>query len=201
MLIQATDFNEADRLPETRYEGQWQELEEVLTSMPLFLKASDQAGLQGSPIFDPVGTNEYLKASLSGLDWQTNLPIPPEYRFLGTDVDFFKAGLLAEAQFSNYPFLLNNVLRSGLFVRADVRFVGERVGLVVIITKAHMFPSSNSTLYYEQGRNQLEALARYGGAHGSCASSRPFLTNRSACTSDIYYVLECALLPIRQASR
>jgi hypothetical protein len=32
--------------------------------------------------------------------------------------------------------------------------------LVVIITKARMFPASNSTLYYEQARQQLTALTQ-----------------------------------------
>ena len=129
--------------------------------MPVFLKASDQAGIQGSLIFDPVGTNEYIKHAMSRLSWKTNLSIPSDYDFLGTDVDFFKAGLLAEAQFSNYPFLLNNVVRSEIFVKGAVRFDGTVVDAVVIVTKAHMFPSSNSTLYYEQAKRQLQALARH----------------------------------------
>jgi len=32
------------------------------------IKASDQTGIQGNPIFDPVGTNEYIKAALVKLE-------------------------------------------------------------------------------------------------------------------------------------
>ena len=72
-----------------------------------------------------------------------------------------KAGIVAEAQFSNYPFLLNNLIRSELFVKAKIQLSEDSVALVVIITKAHMFPASNSTLYYEQAHLQLAALASH----------------------------------------
>lgn len=126
--------------------------------MPLHIKASDQAGIQGNPIFDPVGTNEYIKTALVQVGWHSNILIPAAYRFLGKDVDFGKAGVILEIQFSNYPFLLNNTLRSELFFKAGTQFVGQTTKLVVLIAKAQMFPASNSTLYYEQAVNQLTAL-------------------------------------------
>ena len=84
---------------------------------------------------------------------------PPQFSFLGTDVDFGKNGLIVEAQFSNYPFLLNNTIRSELFFKAKLNLSGIPTLATVILTKGHMFPASNSTLYYEQARNQLNALA------------------------------------------
>lgn len=160
MLIQTEDFNKSDRLLNTGYAAQWQNIEHVLNEMPLHLKASDQAGLQGTAIFDPVGTNAYIKAALLQLEgWHSNVVIPDKYKFLGTDVDFINDAVLVEAQFSNYPFLLNNLLRSELFFQAKTALHVEPVKAVVIITKAHMFPASNSTLYYEQAQNQLSALA------------------------------------------
>ena len=159
MLLQTTDFNGVGALLRSQHSHQWSELEQVLSTMPLHLKASDQAGIQGNVIFDPVGTNGHIKEGLRALGWDLNPPIPDDYRFLGTDVDFGKTGVIAEAQFSNYPFLLNNVIRSELFVKAQVQLSGGKVDLAVIITKAHMFPASNSTLYYEQAQKQLESLA------------------------------------------
>jgi hypothetical protein len=128
--------------------------------MPLHIKASDQAKIQGNPIFDPVGTNEYIKAALINCDWKSNIPIPAPFRFLGTDIDFAKAGIVIEIQFSNYPFLLNNTLRSELFFKSQTEFAGHKTNLVILVTKALMFPASNSTLYYEQAVNQLTALAQ-----------------------------------------
>ena len=93
--------------------------------------------------------------------WEANIPIPSEYNFLGTDIDFGKAGVIVESQFSNYPFLLNNTLRSELFFKAGTIFASQPTQLVVLITKARMFPASNSTLYYEQAVKQLTALAEY----------------------------------------
>lgn len=126
--------------------------------MPLHIKPSDQAKIQGTPIFDPVGSNEHIKNNLVKLGWHSNILIPTAYRFLGKDIDFGKAGIILESQFSNYPFLLNNVLRSELFFKAGIDFIGHPTKLVVIITKAQMFPASNSTLYYEQAVEQLTAL-------------------------------------------
>ena len=162
MIIQVTDFNAADTVIANSYQAEWQELKSVLEQMPLHLKASGQAGRQGSRIFDVVGTNHYIKNSLTRpeLAWAANIQIPPEYRFLGTDVDFCKSGLLVEAQFSNYPFLLNNILRSERFFQSKTELCGHAVGALVMIAKVRMFPASNSTLYYEQAANQLASLAK-----------------------------------------
>src|SRR6266545_2059177 len=103
MLIELMDFNEAAAKARAEYASQWQDLETVLTTMPVHAKASDQAGKRGRPIFDPVGTNYAIKTALVERSWQPNIPIPAEYGFLGTDVDVGNEGLIAEIQFSNYP--------------------------------------------------------------------------------------------------
>ncbi|MEH2284834.1 MAG: hypothetical protein V7K90_26540 [Nostoc sp.] len=74
---------------------------------------------------------------------------------------------------SNYPFLLNNTLRSELFFKAKTEFVGYPTNLVIIVTKALMFPASNSTLYYEQAVNQLTAR--------QCRGDRILLKSAIAC--------------------
>jgi hypothetical protein len=160
MLIQYTDFNGSDSLITNNFQNQWNELYSVISKMPLHLKASDQKGKQGSPIFDPVGTNEHLKDELKKINWQPNVRIPEEFTFLGKDVDFTKDGVLVEVQFSNYPFLLNNVVRSELFYKSKTLLPDAPIKVLFIITKAHMFPSSNSTLYYEQAIQQLNSLAK-----------------------------------------
>ncbi len=159
MLVKHTDYNRAQELIGESFAKEWEELLNVLKAMPLHVKASDQAGIQGSLIFDPVGTNEYIKREMLKLGWGANIPIPEKYNFLGTDVDFLKSSFLVEAQFSNYPFLLNNTVRSELFFKARTQLGNSSIDAVVIITKAHMLPASNSTLYYEQARNQLTELA------------------------------------------
>ncbi|HLO86400.1 MAG TPA: restriction endonuclease [Nostocaceae cyanobacterium] len=144
-----------------QYHNEWCEISNVLSEMSLHIKASDQAGIQGNPIFDPVGTNEYIKTAFLGCGWYSNIPIPQLYQFLGKEIDFGKAGIIAEIQFSNYPYLLNNTLRSELFFKAKTEFVGCPTNLLIIVTKAAMLPASNSTLYYEQAVNQLTALTEY----------------------------------------
>ena len=161
MLISVTDFNSAENVFSGPLQPQWDELEKVLCAMPLHVKASDQAGIQGRAIFDPVGTNYHIKAALTALGWGTNVPIPVDYAFLGTDVDFFKSGLLVEAQFSTYAFLPNNTLRAELFFKAGTLFAGSAVQAIAVITKGRMFPAANSTLYYEQAVKQLSSLAKH----------------------------------------
>ena len=70
----------------------------VVAQTPLHVKASDQKGKQGSLIFDPVGTNEYLKTELVRLGWLSKVPIPEALQALGIDVDFGKSGHLIEVQ-------------------------------------------------------------------------------------------------------
>lgn len=163
MIIKGQDFNNAGQVIASNHQTAWTELESVLRGMPLHLKASDQANIQGRAIFDPVGTNEYIAAQLAAAGgWHSKVPIPQSYDFLGTDIDFWKNGALVEVQFSNYPFLLNNIIRSELFFRSQTGFHGAQTGVLVMVTKAGMFPSSNSTLYYEQAVNQLTELATHG---------------------------------------
>ncbi len=162
MDVQFTDYNGAKEVVAQSFAEQWSSLSVVLGEMPLHLKPSDQKGIQGNAIFDPVGTNEYIAAKLGEHHWRAKIAIPPEFRFLGTDVDFGKLGAVVEVQFSNYPFLLNNVLRSELFFRAGTVFDQAASRLVFIVTKAGMFPASQSTLYYEQAQSQLKALASHG---------------------------------------
>lgn len=162
MLLKFQDFNDSAKLMAGKFAARWKELADALTDLPLQLKASQQEGKEGSPIFDPVASNAAIKEALSKRKWPTNTPIPEEVAFLGTDVDFFVAGLLVEAQFSNYPFFLNNVVRSALLAKSKAKLDKGHVEAVVIITKAHMFPASNSTLYYEQAVNQLTEFSKHG---------------------------------------
>ncbi len=161
MDLEISDYNSAEASINKYSRLDYAKLEGILTQMPLHLKNSDQKGIAGSPIFNPVGTNNYIKRSLESAGWGINLPIPEEFSFLGTNIDFFNNGLLCEVQFSNYPFLLNNLLRSELFHKSKLLFSGHAVRTVVIITKARMFPASNSTLYYEQAKRQLDELSKY----------------------------------------
>jgi hypothetical protein len=155
MKVEFTDYNSAG----THVASLWSSVEKLIQALSLRLKASDQYGLQGTPIFDPVGTNSAIKSALIESGWSSSVPIPDEYSFLGTNIDFEKEGVVLEVQFSNYPFLLNNVVRTYLFSRQKVQFNGSIPKALIVVTKCKLFPASNSTLYYEQGKNQLDVLA------------------------------------------
>jgi hypothetical protein len=159
MKLLITDYNYQESDLNPLLLSKTREMQLALERLPLHLKASDQKGKQGTPIFDPVGTNNAIKTAFVNLGWEPNVTIPAEYNFLGTDVDFSLQGIVAEVQFSNYPFLLNNLLRSELFYKSKILLPSNPLDLLVVITKAGMFPSSNSTLYYEQAQKQLSALS------------------------------------------
>src|SRR2546425_594144 len=54
MLIEIEDFNNAKAEIAAHCQAEWNELEQLLQGIPIHLKASDQAGKQGNPIFDPI---------------------------------------------------------------------------------------------------------------------------------------------------
>ena len=159
VLIQLTDFNGADEIFAGSHAAEWGEVADAVDAVRVHLKASDQASKIGAPIWDAVGNNAAIKTELVMRGWHPNIPILPPYSFLGTDVDFVKSGVVVEVQFSNYPFLLNNLLRCELFFKGRIELDDAPVQVGVIIAKAKMFDASNSTLYYEQAVNQLSALA------------------------------------------
>lgn len=164
MQVQFTDFNNAAALIAGPCAPEWNDVHQTLTAMQLHLKPSDQNGLQGNAIFDPVGTNAHIATALTNAprNWTPKVPIPPAFSAFGTDVDFEKNGTIVEVQFSNYPFLLNNTFRSELFFRNQLVLNQVATRMAIIVTKAQMFPSSQSTLYYEQAIAQLTALAQQG---------------------------------------
>jgi hypothetical protein len=162
MLIKLTDYNNAGTIITKQFSSHWTEVNLVLTAMPLYLKGSLQSGMTGQPIFDPIGTNAYIKTHLTLHGWMSKLPLPGQFQFLGTDVDYAKTGAIAEVQFSNYPFLLNNLLRSELFFKAQTIFDQNPTNILFYIVKSKMFPASQSTLTYEQAESQLTTLAQHG---------------------------------------
>src|SRR6185436_13951343 len=131
MLVEFRDFNNAGNLLSDPLQDEWNDIQEALESMPLHLKASDQAGIQGNPIFDVVAANLYINNSLISKNWHHHVVIPKQYAFMGTDIDFFKSGIIGEVQFSNYPFLLNNLIRSEMFYQSKVIFGGHPASVLI----------------------------------------------------------------------
>ena len=128
----------------------------ILDELDPHFKASDQNRKKLSVIFDPIGTNLAIKEKLLP-EWLPNLSIPNEHRHLGKDVDFYKDGSIIEVQFSNYPFLANNLLRSEVFYKSNKLSFPDKVRSLTIITKSNVLPSSNSTLQYEQAKSHLDS--------------------------------------------
>lgn len=156
------DFNGADSLFDSTNSSEWDDLSSILKHMPIYLQASDQAGKKGTPIFDPKGTNEHLSREALTLGWRA-VPVPDELTPFGNDWDAGKRDVLAEWQFSNYPFLWNNVIRSEAVYRGRVALPGMApISAMVVVTKCGLFPSSNSTLYFEQAREQMKVVMRFG---------------------------------------
>jgi hypothetical protein len=163
MLIRTTDYNGAGAMFAGGHAAQWSEIADVLAAVPLHLKGSDQAGKIGKPIWNAVGSNKAIHNAFVRRGWRAYIPIPPQYSYFGKALDFMKSGVTVEVQYSNYPFLLNNLLRCEFFFQHEIKLDVRPIEAVVIITKAKMFDASNSTLYYERGAEQLNALAAIGG--------------------------------------
>jgi len=152
------DFNGAAEYFADRGASEWAQIAEIIDRLVPCLQPSDQAGIQGSPIFDPKATNLALIRDAAAMGWH-RVPVPPALRAFGDDWDGGKNRTLAEWQFSNYPFLWNNVIRTEAVFQQGLPLVGlERVEALLIVTKSGVFPSSNSSLYYEQAKAQLDVV-------------------------------------------
>ena len=139
----------------------WAELDAVLTRARVHLQPSDQAGKRGIPIFDPKGTNRELTELAHDAGWNS-VPVPDALTEFGVDWDSGKGTVLAEWQFSNYPFLWNNIIRTqGVFASQTPLIGMSGIEALVIVTKSGIFPASNSTLYFEQARAQINAVMSF----------------------------------------
>ena len=155
------DFNGADAYYARQGATEWADIDNVVRRLPLCFQASQQAGIGGSPIFDPKATNAFLTAESAKLGW-TVIPVPADLTEFGTDWDGGKGASLAEWQFSNYPFLWNNVIRSEAVYKSRTQLQGlQPVEALIVVTKSGVFPSSNSTLYFEQASAQIRAVTRF----------------------------------------
>lgn len=140
---------------------EWQSLARILEAMPLYLQASDQRNKVGVPIFDPKATNAHIERDIQADGWHK--PVVPEgLQMFGVDWDGGRNATLAEWQFSNYPFLWNNVIRTEAVMRGKIRLPSlEPIAGLIEVTKCGAFPASNSALYFEQGRAQLETVMAF----------------------------------------
>lgn len=162
MHFEIADFNGAEDYFAVRGAAEWADLQQCVEELPLLLQASDQKGKAGQPIFDPKATNAFLTAASQHRGWH-KVPVPAGLTEFGTDWDGGKNETIAEWQFSNYPFLWNNVIRSeGVFLNKTKLHGLKPVQALVEITKSGLFPASNSTLYYEHARAQLLAATSFG---------------------------------------
>ncbi|MCO4239739.1 hypothetical protein NG702_20455 [Pseudarthrobacter sp. MDT3-28] len=157
------DFNGAAEYFAGYGEDLWLELSSVLANLQLQLQPSDQAGIVGRPIFDPKATNAALTSTAAEWGWR-KVVVPPELQPFGKDWDGGKESVLAEWQFSNYPFLWNNIIRSEAVFQsgAVLRPLTRSVEALVIVTKTGSLPASNSTLYFEQAEAQIDTVTTLG---------------------------------------
>jgi hypothetical protein len=163
VIFDYVDFNGATEYFNGVGRNRWDELEAVIDAVHPQLQPSDQRERLGSPIFDPKATNARLTESAASYGWD-KVPVPSELRPFGLDWDGGKGPVLAEWQFSNYPFLWNNIIRTEAIYqsRAVLPQLGQPVEALIVVTKSGRFPASNSTLYFEQALAQINTVTTLG---------------------------------------
>jgi len=162
MYYELLDFNGAAEYFEEPGAELWSEIAETLDLLIPQLQPSDQRGKVGVPIFDPKATNALLTEEAALRGW-SNVLVPPDLQAFGVDWDAGKGPVLAEWQFSNYPFLWNNIIRTEAIFKSGVALPGlAPIQALIIVTKSGCFPASNSTLYYEQAAAQLNVVTTLG---------------------------------------
>lgn len=163
MYYDIEDYNAADRYFASTGAQSWSEVADVLDELVPQLQASDQDGRQGMPIFDPKATNARLTESAASRGWN-KVPVPRALQPFGKDWDSGAGEVLAEWQFSNYPFLWNNIMRTEAVFqqRTVLPPLTAPVAALIIVTKTGSLPASNSTLYFEQARAQIRTVTSLG---------------------------------------
>jgi len=158
VIFDITDFNNSSQYFRSHGRQEWDDISDIISNMPLYLQPSQQSGIVGNAIFDPKATNNYLTTNTHQRSWRT-IHVPPQLQMFGKHWDSGKNGTLAEWQFSNYPFLWNNIIRTEAVISSNTNLNNNVLpkGLI-IVTKSGMIPSSNSTLYYEQARAQISSV-------------------------------------------
>jgi hypothetical protein len=158
VFAEICDFNGAAEYFAQDGASEWAQIAEIIDNLIPNFQQSRQAGIWGTPIFDPKATNVALSHAALAMGWRA-VPVPAELQAFGDDWDGGKNRTLAEWQFSNYPFLWNNVIRTEAVFQQGISLVGvEKVEALLIVTKSGVFPSSNSSLYYEQAKAQLDVV-------------------------------------------
>ncbi|MCC3777763.1 hypothetical protein [Streptomyces sp. UNOB3_S3] len=159
MQFEVHDFFNADRFFDTEGKREWREIEGAISQLKLQLQPSGQDGLGGQAIFDPKATNKILTESTAAHGWN-KIPVPETLRAFGVDWDAGKNTVLAEWQFSNYPFLWNNIIRSQVVARRgqELEGMGAPPKALIVVTKSGCLPASQSTLYFEQGKSQMQSV-------------------------------------------
>ncbi|MBS1098642.1 hypothetical protein JK191_14065 [Gluconobacter sphaericus] len=158
MIFEFTDFNNSYQYFSTHGKKEWDDISNIISNMPLFLQPSQQAGIVGEAIFDPKATNDYLTTNTHQRGWRT-INVPPQLQMFGKHWDGGNNGTLAEWQFSNYPFLWNNIIRTEAVIYSNTNLNNSVIPkALIIVTKSGMIPSSNSTLYYEQALAQISSV-------------------------------------------
>jgi hypothetical protein len=162
MKLELRDFNGADQHFAGPGREAWSVVQGLLDAMPLYLQASGQRERKGSLIFDPKGTNAHLEAAAGMVGW-TKRDLPEDLLEFGVAVDSGHGGHIVERQFSNYPFLWNNLVRTQCLYARRCRLPGmAALETAIIVTNVLEMPSSNSTLYYEQAVRQIGTVVSFG---------------------------------------
>lgn len=156
-----SDFFGADDYFSDQGQRDWSEIDKLLNNLTLQLQPSDEAGISGSPIFDPKAINSHLTSNAAAMGWNS-IPVPRDLRAaFGKDWDAGKRYTLVEWQFSNYPFLWNNIIRSHVVCANRTLLAGMGVPrCLIVVTKSSCLPASKSTLYYEQALSQMDVVLR-----------------------------------------
>jgi len=163
VIYEYVDFNSAAEYFDGPGSDRWDEIDAVIGSIPPQLQPSDQRERLGTPIFDPKATNALLTKGAAKYGWD-RVPVPADLGSFGVDWDAGQGPVLAEWQFSNYPFLWNNIIRTEAIYQSQAVLpqLGQPVDALIVVTKSGRFPASNSTLYFEQALAQIKTVTTLG---------------------------------------
>lgn len=138
----------------------WRQLLELVAASAYQMQGCGERKRVGEPIFSPSMNNATLRAGFAREGWLCGVPLLTPTPASGRDVDFYKQGVVVEAQFSHYGLLQGDFARmEGLYTGPLALRGGLSVecGVVIVVNRA--MPTSQSVSRADQAVGRAAPLA------------------------------------------
>lgn len=139
----------------------WAELQEIIRSSSYQMQACAEQGRTGEPIFSPSMNNLTLSTEFLRRGWASSVRLLNPTPASGRDIDYHKAGVVAEVQFAHYGLLQGDLARMDGLYSGGLSLCGDlcvECGVEIVANRA--MPTSQGVARADQAVMRAAPLAR-----------------------------------------